>query len=73
MDTRTKLPRTLHSPAFEKLSPWPVAAAHAPTPGGEAAQMPVAEVPPTCNNPDILRPRMPAVGQDQGRVFLGKD
>lgn len=49
MDTHTKLPRTLHSPAFEKLSPWPVAAADSSTPGGEAAQLPASEAPPACN------------------------
>lgn len=41
-DTLTKLPRTLHFPALEQLSPGSVAAAHAPTPGGEAARLPAA-------------------------------
>lgn len=50
-DTHTKLPRALHSPALQKLSPRPVAATHAPTPGSEAAQLPAAEAPPTCNKP----------------------
>lgn len=41
----TKLPRTVHFPAFSKLSPGTIAAAHTPSPGGETAQLPV---PPTC-------------------------
>lgn len=43
MDSRTELPGTLHVPAFTKLSPRPVAAAHASSPGREAAELPAAE------------------------------
>lgn len=41
-----KLPRSAHCPALEKLSPGPVAAAHASTPGRNTAQLPAAEAPP---------------------------
>lgn len=47
--TRTKLPRSMHCPALEELAPGPVAAAYAPAPGREAAQLPAAEAPPACD------------------------
>ena len=48
VDTHTKLPRTVHMPAFLEFSPEPIAAAHAPSPGGEAAKLPAAAAPPAC-------------------------
>lgn len=47
-EAHTNLPRTLHMKPSLKLSPGPIAAAHATTPGGEAAQLSVVEAPPSC-------------------------
>lgn len=68
VDTRTKLPRSGHSPALEKLAPGPVAAAHAPAPGREAAQLPAAEAPPACDKDRVLRPRGGGGGAGMGGV-----
>lgn len=74
MDTLTKLPRTLHSPALEKLSPGSVAAAHAPSPGGEAAQLPAAKARPGCNKPRHTQAQDARGGGGSGvRVLPGRN
>lgn len=78
-DTRTKLPRSAHCPALEKLAPGPVAAAHTPAPGGDAAQLPASEAPPACDKYTYSGP-VPAGGGEGGggcragmREVLGRD